>query len=375
MKDNSKLVLIGLFCFLLCLVALFFFLFRYETYIDKAGKSWETLSNRYYVAELFLNHRLVKTETVKNLDRNRPLPKGPAIVFLYGERTNLPPDYNQRLLDWVGAGGLLIVKTESGWGEGKEDPLLGKVGLFRHEEEDEDTGLTRSNWTSGLVTEIELDNQIQIGAHDADNLCFYTGSDGQYRIAASYYGEGIICAVADDSFMHNEPMTRNDNAWMLWELATLPDEPVKTAWIVYGSQYASIWRHLFGRGLPLVVSLLLAAIVFCWSIGFREHAVQPDPEPIRRRLSEHIEHIGRFLWTRNRAFVLAEAVRKELFHDLARRHPGLHEATDEEIHRFLAEQSELEEVRVADALRRTSPHNERELLIRIIDLETIRRAL
>ncbi len=375
MKDNSKMVLIGLFCFLLSLVALFFFLFRYETYTYQRGKSLEAQSNRYYVAEMFLNHRLVNTETLQNLDRNRPLPEGSAIIFLYGERVNLPPDYNKQLLAWVAAGGLLVVKTETGWGEGKDDPILGKVGLFRHEEEDQNTGLTRSNWTSGLVTEIELDNQIQIGANSADDLCFYTGSDGQYRIAAAYYGEGIICAVADDSFMYNDPMTRHDNAWMLWELATLHGDSVKSAWIVYGSQYASIWRHLFGRGLPLVISLFLVSMVFCWRHGYREHAVQPDPEPIRRRLSEHIEHIGRFLWTRKRAFVLSEAVRQELHHDLARRHPGLHDATEEEIYRFLAEQSELDQARVADALRRTSPHNERELLLRIIDLETIRRAL
>lgn len=376
MNDNSKMVLVGMFCFVLALIGLFLFLFKYETYTEETGKTGEAETNIFYVAELFLNSRSVKAETVKNLDRNRPLPANNAVIFLYGERTNLPPDYNHQLLKWVGDGGTLVVLPETGWGEGKSDPILGSIGLARHEEEDESNGLIQSSWDSGLVTTIELDNKVLIAAQDPNSLIFHTGgAAGKYRIAASYYGEGAICAVADESFMYNDAMTRHDNAWMLWELTTLRGESVKTAWIVYGTQYASVWRHMFGRGLPLLVSVLLAAVIFCWSAGYREHAIQPDPEPIRRRLSEHIEHIGRFLWTRKRAMILAEVVRKELEHDLARRHPGLNEAERADVTRFLAEQSGLEPQRVEGALRRTAPHNERELLERIIDLEIIRRAL
>ncbi|CAM2009492.1 DUF4350 domain-containing protein [Acanthopleuribacter pedis] len=360
---------------LLALVGLFLTLFRYETTTYQKGRTGEALLNPFFASQLFLENREIPTKTVKRLDSNEPLPEGNSVIYLLGNRRNYPPQYNQKLLDWAAAGGVLVIKPDPDWPETENDELLDEPGFYLAAEEDDEQGSISVNWESGYQTTFSFENTVLFGSHNSEALYLQIGENEKYRLAIMPHGDGAVCVIADDTFMRNDWITQKDNAWLTWTLATGFHDSPREIWLVTGTQYSSIWRHVYQRGGPLLLTLILLVVCFCWSRGYREEAVQPDPPPVRRRLLEHIEHAGLFLWRNGRSTVLARAVVRELLNTLRRRHLLLQDADPAEVHRFMASQSGLPVETVKAAVNGPETHTEREFLDRIVDLETIRRTL
>lgn len=359
------------------MIGLFFLLFRYEKVTFEKGPSPAARSNPFLAAKVFLESREVPTETLRRWNRNRDLPPQDTVLFMLGDRQNLSPTYSKRLLEWVQQGGLLVFKPDQSLYQEATDTLLEEPGFFLYDE-DEDTvkrGVIEVNWESGVSTKLTFNDPLLFGVPEEQPIGLHVGTDGVYRLAVIGYGKGALCVVADDSFLRNGTITEHDNAWLAWQVVIANGRPPSKAVIVYGGSSGGLWSKVGTRGWPLLVTGILLIIVFCWGRGYRERALQPDPPPIRRRLLEHIEHTGLFLWKHRRSVVLAQAVVNELKNTMRRRHQVYQDADAAQVHHFMAEQSGLTVAEVEAAVDGPDTHTEREFLNRIIDLETIRRAL
>jgi hypothetical protein len=93
----------------------------------------------------------------------------------------------------------------------------------------------------------------------------------------------------------------------------------------------------------------------------------------RRRLLEHIEASGRFLWTHGQQAELIEAMRESLRRSLQFRHPGW--STSEDLYRKLAAMTGLPTGAVRAALAETPPTDEQSFTETMRVLEMVRKHL
>ena len=70
-----------------------------------------------------------------------------------------------------------------------------------------------------------------------------------------------------------------------------------------------LWLWLWIHAGPLVIVLTLLLIAWLFGAVRRFGPMQPVPPPARRRVLEHIEAAGHFLWKQNQRHRLVEGVR------------------------------------------------------------------
>jgi len=162
-------------------------------------------------------------------------------------------------------------------------------------------------------------------------------------------GEGRITALTDDVFMTRTHIGRYDHAELVYRLG-MPG-PV---WFVTGDAWPGafevVWTHAW-RILIAGAVLLVAWLVYA---SRRLGPLLPDPSSQRRRLMEHVEASGQFLWCHGARDELLEAERAALFERIRERHPGWIGLSPEELHARLEKGSGVSRDRIAHAL--STPH-------------------
>ncbi len=88
--------------------------------------------NHFLAAELFLEARGIDTETVRGLDLLDELPPTGDLIIMSSSRRSLSERRRERLIEWIDAGGALIVladEAQGGEGGAGLDPLLDAYGI------------------------------------------------------------------------------------------------------------------------------------------------------------------------------------------------------------------------------------------------------
>ena len=99
---------------------------------------------------------------------------------------------------------------------------------------------------------------------------------------------------------------------------------------------------------PVLVSMACLLVLILWVSCLRFGPIIPDPMPPRRRLLEHIEASGRFLWRYRQSKDLLHAVQASLLKNLEYRHPGSNAPDD--LHRKISQVSGFTQKEVKLAL-------------------------
>jgi hypothetical protein len=404
----------------------------------EVGHSGEARRNPFLAAERFLTALQVDTESIENLHSQTELPAGNGTLFIPVWRSTFTHHRNQQLRAWVEAGGHLVVLGRLGHeqkGSVRRDELLAPLGVEIDvpdddaDNEDVDVATAEYADSSDEVpldelyaeepdgAELEIEESEQTTEWDA-NLGHFgcetsgasvsdlliPGSDeplrityergeipwemrdargeavwsvpgaDKYRLLQYEVGEGVITALSGTAFMTNDYIGEQDNAELVWRLATW-GERRGGAWIVTGHQIPGLLTLVTRHGWMVLWSAAALLSFWLWKRAWRFGPARPLPPPERRSVMEHVDASGRFLWRHGHGGALLADMQNAVQARAARRVADWRQMETADRHRHLAELSGLAEPQVREALAPTSPGSRTDFVDRLQRLDAINRAL
>ena len=134
-------------------------------------------------------------------------------------------------------------------------------------------------------------------------------------------GAGVLTVLSDANFMHNGRIGRYDNAALLWYLTHYQRQG--DIWLIYSGDMPPLWKWLGTHAWTVLISAGVLLAAWLWSSSRRLGPIRIAPPLARRRLLDHIEASGQFLWQKGQRVKLLNAVRAALIRRLEARHPAL----------------------------------------------------
>lgn len=339
-------------------------------------------SNPYHAAECYLEELQVQTETTWSPPNDPKQNLG--LLFFFAPQRHPLPRRDSALLNWVREGGhLVVVARYPEPGEGYvEDPLTQPFGI-RSQEGAKAQGAPYGASGSGGQPQLEVafggEHWLYDTGGDPDARRWEYSQSGQLRAVGFQRGKGLITILSDVSFWETQQLRNNDHARFLHQVARLRTDPTapppKRAIIVRGDTPPSLLNLLWNVAWPLILTLLIWLVVWLYTRTRRFGPVLPAPNLDRRRLGEHLEAAGRFLWRHRAQASLIEPVREALLDRIRRRRPDwVHLPRDAQVD-ALAEQAEVHPREVEDALYGAPPRSPDRFTRSVTLLEILRRSL
>lgn len=307
------------------------------------------------------------------------LPPVGGTLVIPGQRFEVGPELAGKLLAWVRAGGHLVVTAEeasSDPGENSHDWLLRSVGVSQSVVAGDETG-------PPIPVDMDIpeaDDFIQV-TFPSRIVLQHKGIEPSHSMRGAYgahvlqytLGQGELTVLSDARFMTNASIGCFDNAAFLWHLTR--NQRQGPVWLVYGGDMPPLWKWLGQHAWMVMVS---AAVLFAAWVALHRRRYGPllTPLPLaRRRLLDHIEASGRFLWRNGQQAALLAGARDALRRTLVHRHPVLVGLNQVSLSSHLADLSGLPADSIERALFTLYPGNEYEFTEAINTLETIRKTL
>ena len=276
------------------------------------GYQGEARRNSFLAAERLLARMGVSVRHVKTPGELRELPPNGTLI-LPDRRDSIAPDERRRLLAWVEAGGHLIVEDED---HRRPDPILDALAVKRK---------PVPNPGNDAFLEIRLPHApapMKVRMHALQTLEAPQARVSVQGKAATHLvhfprGRGQVTALNDLAFMRNEVVGTNDHAEFLWQLVRF--QPETAAVFVFDNpQKLSLAGWLAGNAWAALAAAAGVLALWLWHIAPRFGPLAPDPEPVRRRLLDHLRASGRFQWSTGGAATLAESAREAALRRVAR---------------------------------------------------------
>lgn len=278
------------------------------------------------------------------------------------------------LLDWVDAGGHLLVTTPrvSGrFGVPREWELLQRLGVALYE----GTAGCLSYRMPGEEAHVEFCGATRFSLPDDEpGIAWGDFADG-FVLARLQRGKGTVDVVASMDFMLNDSLNEAPHAALARQLLA-PNYGQGTVHLVYATRMPPLWRLLLERAWMVWLPLLLALVAWLWMRMQRFGPLQPTPALARRALLEHVQASGEHLYRYGQAGHLHAAARDAFLQRLRRRDPVAAslegEAQAETIAALLGTLSARD---VLHALRSPRPHDAADFRLRIARLIEMRNRL
>jgi hypothetical protein len=273
------------------------------------------------------------------------------------------------------------------------DPLLAALGLGlarprygdaegaeRDDAAEDDTAVgscpaTEDSYTevhlpsSGAVLRVNLNQSVVLtGAKDSDGVAWNAGG---VALVSRALGRGRIVVLTDLGIFQYRAIGELDHALLLWHLV----KGAGKVWLVSDNDMPPLWQWLWQHAMETVTAASLLLLLWLWSRAPRFGPPVEETAPARRRILEHIEAAGRFLWQHKKQERLLQSVRDALTADVARRHPAWTGMSDEEKIGHLASLSGRRAEEVRALLQGAGAHRRQDFFHVIRQLETIRKTL
>ena len=417
---------------LLVLAALGYWLSQHLTKREvkiPTGLHGEAKTNPLLAAERYLKHMGLSAERLTDSNHMLSAPAVDDVLIITSDRQTLGQERTQGLLEWVQHGGRLIVtvphfkeKVKPGAYAGPpvRDPLLKALGLaLAHSdqdpgsctdknaeiendfdtdadvdtqadadtsadedaligtEEDEDTDTIASDEAYTEVRLSATDQPLRVkfapdtvltGALDTDRVASHAGG---IALISRELGKGRVVVAADLDVLLFRAIGNYDHALFLWHLA----QGKGKVWLVTDNDMPPLWQWLWKQAPELVTASFIFFLLWLWSRGPRFGPLVVEPAPTRRRILEHIEASGRFLWQHQKQARLLSTVRDELSTTAARRHPAWAGMSDMEKIQHIATLTALAPTEVQSLLHDHALHKRQDFTHVIRQLENIRKKL
>lgn len=380
----------------------------------------EAKRNPLLAAQRYLTHMGIAVERLEDARRMQTDPAVNDALMITSDRQTLGQTRTQALLEWVKRGGRLIVtvprlpariKGATRDPSPPRDPLLTALGLgltrARYVENDaaesaadaaaeekagdaagdtdandSDVGTcpTTENDSHERYTEVRLSSSdpvlqagfsqhaVLTGAKSTDTVARHAGG---VALVSRALGRGHIVVLTDLGIFQYRAIGELDHALLLWTLV----KDAGKVWLVTDNDMPPIWLWLWQHAMETVTAALLFLLLWLWSHGVRFGPLQTEPAPERRRILEHIEAAGRFLWQHQKQERLLKSVRAALTASVARRHPAWAGMSEEEKIEHLASFSGRDADELRALLYGAVTHRRQDFFQVIRKLETIRKKL
>ena len=371
--------------------------FEQKAFEIPVGFSGEARSNPMLAAGRFLRRMGIPAQELQPhewIGGTPPTPPARATLILTTARWSMAQEDIDRLLVWVESGGHLIVAARpdpSGTVEGVDssDPLLQAVGVqIRRKETAEEpadaealeTDTQECSDNAETITVAFGTRPVQVTFSPKQRLVTeenyaHIGRDSQgATVLHTSLGRGWLTLLSDIGPLHNAQIGEHDHAEFLWRLIHLTPlgGPV---WIVFDEDMPALpawhWQH----AREALISLGILLLIFMWNRSRRFGPLEDLPPLARRRLLEHIEASGHFLWRNGEQRYLLDAVRSATESSAARRHPVWDALSTQKKIQHLSEVTKLPEDVVRQSLLGAGYGHKHSFAHTIRDLERIRRRL
>jgi hypothetical protein len=271
------------------------------------GMSGEARVNWLLAARMLLTRMGSRVQESSDLSRLDKFPVG-GTIFLAADRSNLDSPTAARLLAWVQDGGHLVVAGERAVAH---DPLLDMLGISVQQDD-----VLRS---TAKADDVELPDGTHLRADlipsprlydDEDVASWSHKSHGAIRILQIPYEEGLVTVISTFRPFSNYAIGHLDHAELLWRLASDDGHP-HDIWLVRHLDTQSLPRWLVKNAMPFVAALGVFLALALWRVIPRFGPLQPNPQPDRRSLVEHLAAMGRFYSMQRQLPRLVQVVRQD----------------------------------------------------------------
>jgi len=385
-------LLIGVLVALICGVCGWWF-YNNFAYVDKElrrGYRGEARANQLLAAEFFLRQMGVEAQSIEGPQQLDQLSDAQAALIITTERTTLSESRSQRLLEWVEQGGHLILHPRR-YIPGVAaalDPLLSPFGVqggyvpYDEEEKDQDEPKSEAGECpaptrfvpmpgSEDLLAIDFSERLILETERTDQLWEYADDQG-YRGLGFAYGQGRVTILSDLSFFYNYEIGKYDHAQFLYWL--VQGQP-GAVWIMHSDDLPPLWLWIWRRAPAIVVTAGLLLLFWLLLAPRRFGPLLPPMQARRRRIMEHVEVSGHYLWKHGHGGVLLNGLREALLIRLHQVRPDLAGLSADQLATRLADITGIGANMIKQALIETSITN-RDIFTRQIQiLETIRKQL
>ncbi|EDN68690.1 conserved hypothetical protein, membrane [Beggiatoa sp. PS] len=326
-------IYIGLFLF--ALGGIIFYLgywfyshFEYVTETVEIGFQGEARDNPLLAAQHLLERMDMPIKIVESLPNiEQDLDSQDTIIIIkYGPF--LSENQTQQLLKWVDAGGHLIIVSETKHdvlGQTKQpDPLLTRLQIYRYQNGLENNDITEKKpkefvWEQYSL-QVDFDPDYHIEPGEFYDPVEQKGDQYGTHLLFYYWGSGMISVLSDLAFIENDKIDQYDHAQFLWIMVNF-ERPATRVWFLkapafeQGSPSArqkipELRTLLWTNAWTIITSLAVLLLFWLWAASHRFGPLLPTPPRVRRRLLEHIEASGHFLWQQGQVHVLLHDTRQ-----------------------------------------------------------------
>ncbi len=355
-RPDRNLVITVLLAGLLLILGGSWFLdnFDYDYREERGDVSPEARRNRWLAAERFLQQLGLEAEGRSGREFLLNPPSRPGVLLIHRLGVELSAEAEQRLMDWIGSGGHLILTPEEGDNEEKGNLLLDHFQVWAEPrepnlEEGEDAAsgppeLSMADGSGPLRIAFDRSRALRYGGVEPDWLG--AGEDGALHLLQFRYGLGRLTALSDDGFLDNSEIGDHDHALLLARLVG-DQGPV---WLLYSSNMPSLARILW-RSAPWLLLAAAALLLFWgWNQWLRLGPLLPRSGQERRNLLEHLDAAADYAWRIDRGRGMVTRSREEINQGWRRRHPLLERLDPKGRASWIAEHTGISEARVFEAL-------------------------
>lgn len=318
---------------------------------ERLDEEAEARHNPHLALERFLarmGRPLTRASDTRTLDA---LPAGGVLILDRNRRHHMTPARVKRILDWVAAGGYLIVVPE--W-RTVSDPLCEKLGVVAfdpkkgallnpepedEEEPDADVPPARSGpkkvpkppptvavripgaarplqvsfWASGHQPGKLEPEWVAGDANFGDQFLHYHVGRGEITVA-----DGLM------QLLSNRSIGEHDNAELVWTLIQTYQPDARAPLILMSKlKVPTLWDWLAESAWTAVIAGLALLGLWIWRILPRFGPVVPEPEAARRELREHLAALGRYVWRAGGLDHWLRVAREDFFARLSLRYPAI----------------------------------------------------
>ena len=297
----------------------------------------EASYNPLYVLGQALRADGITVHSSPRIDLPRMQLKPGDTVVLLQDNADVPAPTARALLEWVGQGGHLLVRTPPVSKDEDEDapqgPLLDALGV---DSADYDSGCKAFHVADDPGhAEFCRGRRFGVDVPEGSVLEREWGDDDGLVFVRLRKGNGTVDVLSDLAFLEGTPRAFDASdpegslADGLHDIAHRdltrhlldPNYAEGTVWLIYGSRPPTLWSRIFYQGWPVWVPLLLALLGWLWQRAQRLGTLLPAPATERRSLLEHVRASGEHLLRYGKAPLLYDATRRAFLARLRRRAP------------------------------------------------------
>lgn len=312
----------------LSFIVWFYTHFERVTETVEVGFHHQAYRNPLLAAEQLLKRMGVAVETTAGLPQNVRAPPQETIVLAQADS---PIQYFEsiELFSWVAAGGHLIMVSDSLADSPPTDPLLDTLGIAQYEQDaliDVQSPVTL-HW-EGYSLQVAFHPYYRLTATQPKPKIMI-GDDYGFHLLHYDIKAGMITVLSDLWFIENDQIGAYDHAQFFWQLVSF-NRSVDRVWLWYVPLYTdetrsrSLWSLLWQHASAVIISMSILILTGVWAASRRFGPLLPNPPQKRRRLLEHIEASGHFLWQHQQGLTLLEASRQAVLEQLELRYPEWH---------------------------------------------------